>query len=375
MAQVTTATRVTLSELVQAVSTVGNKRTIVARGEPGIGKSWTIKALASKFPDHKAIIVDCTRLLDQGDFWATYLETKPNGEKVARQAILDMFDFDADQPLLLQLDEVGKATKAALNVLLTVIFDRRMGNRLMHPDSIVYATTNLTADGVGDFMPAHVRSRALYLEIKKPEVGINPVTGEVTKGSFGEFMLKNNFDSALVAWCVRNPSCMDSYRDYPNDKDWTNPWAFHPTKGAELYFCPRSAHACDDVLKQREINGDRLTMSLLAGAAGEAFARDFSAFLMVKDKLTTVPVIVADPKGAALPPVGDAVAHCVMVQQLVQHVNKQTIEPFVTYMQRMGGEWQAMFGRSVIASEIKQDIAVQCESFRNWAIGNQWMFS
>jgi hypothetical protein len=375
MAQVTTATRVTLTELVQAVSTVGNKRTIVARGEPGIGKSWSIGALASKFPNHKAITVDCTRMLDQGDFWATYLETKPNGEKVAKQAILDMFDFDVDQPVLLQLDELGKAKTAALNVLLTVIFDRRMGNRKMHPDSIVYATTNLTTDGAGDFLPPHVRSRAIYLEIKKPEVGISPVTGEVTKGSFGEFMLKNNFDSALVAWCVRNPSCMDSYRDCPNDKDWTNPWAYHPTKGAELYFCPRSAHACDDVLKQREINGDRLTMSLLAGAAGEAFARDFSAFLMVKDKLTTVPAIVADPNGAALPPVGDAVSHCVMVQQLVQHVNKETIEPFVTYMQRMGGEWQAMFGRSVIASETKQDTAVQCAAFRNWAIGNHWMFS
>lgn len=375
MAQVSTATRVTLDELVQAVSTVGSKRTIIARGEPGIGKSWTMKALASKFPTHKAVTVDCARLLDQGDFWAMYLEDKADGGKVARQALLDMFDFDATQPMLLLLDEIGKGNKAVMNVLLTVIFDRRIGDRHLHPDSIVYATTNLTADGVGDFLPAHARSRAITVEIKKPIVGINPVTGEVTKGSFGEFMLKNNFDSALVAWCVRNPSCMDSYRDCPNDKDWTNAWAFHPTKGDEMYFCPRSAHTCDDVLKEREVNGDRLTMTLLAGAAGESFARDFSAFLMVKDKLTTVPAIVADPKGAALPPAGDAVSHCVMVQQLVQHVNKETIEPFVTYMQRMGGEWQAMFGRSIIASENKRDVAIKCESFRNWAIANQWMFS
>lgn len=376
MAQVNTVTRVTLDELVTAVAAVGSKRTIIARGEPGIGKSWTVKALASKFPKHKAIIVDCTRMLDQGDFWATYLEDKPNGEKVAKQAILDMFDFDSEQPLLLLLDEIGKATKAALNVLLTVIFDRRMGDRHLHPDSIVYATTNLTSDGVGDFVPAHARSRAVYLEIQKPVAGINPVTGEVIKGSFGEFMLKNNFDPAMIAWVTRNPQCMDSYRDCLNDKDWSNAWAYHPTKGAESYFCPRSAHACDDILKERDVLGNRLTMSLLAGAAGEAFARDFSAFLMIKDKLPSIAAIVNNPASADMPAEGDSVAYCVMVQQLVAHLNKETIEPFVTYMKRMNGEWQAMFGRSVIAAdETKRDIGVKSESFRTWAMDNQWMFS
>jgi len=375
MAQVSTARRVSLDELVTAVSAVGHKRTIIARGEPGIGKSWSIKALASKFPKHKAIIVDCTRMLDQGDFWATYLEDKPNGEKVARQAILDMFDFDVSEPLLLQLDELGKATKAALNVLLTVIFDRRMGNRHLHPDSIVYATTNLTSDGVGDFIPAHARSRAMYLEIQKPPTGINPVTGEVEKGSFGEFMLKNNFDAALIAWVARNPQCMDSYRDCPNDKDWNNPYAYHPTKGAESYVCPRSVHACDDVLKERDVLGSKLTMSLLSGAAGESFARDFSAFLMIKDKLPSVAAVINSPDSADMPVEGDAVAYCVMVQQLVQHLNKDTIEPFVKYVKRMGNEWQAMFGRSVIAAdEVKRDVGVKSESFRKWAMDNQWMF-
>jgi hypothetical protein len=374
MAQVTTATRVTLDELVTAVSIVGKKRTIIARGEPGIGKSWSVKQLASKFPKHKAIIVDCTRMLDQGDFWATYLDDKPNGEKVARQAILDMFDFDVSEPLLLQLDEIGKATKAALNVLLTVIFDRRMGNRYLHPDSIVYCTTNLTSDGVGDFVPAHARSRAVYLEIQKPVAGINPVTGEVTKGSFGEFMLKSNFDSALIAWVARNPNCMDSYRDF-TDKDWNNPYAYHPTKGAESYVCPRSVHACDDILKERDALGSRLTMSLLSGAAGEAFARDFSAFLMIKDKLTSIAAVISSPDSADMPVEGDAVAYCVMVQQLVQHLNKDTIEPFVKYVKRMGNEWQAMFGRSVIAADdVKRDVGVKSESFRKWAMDNQWMF-
>jgi hypothetical protein len=374
MAQVSTATRITLKELVTAVATVGSKRTIIARGEPGIGKSWTLKALASKFPTHKAITVDCARLLDQGDFWAMYLEDKANGEKVARQAFLDMFDFDPTQPILLLLDEIGKMPKGVMNVILTVIFDRRLGDRMLHPDSIVYATTNLTADGVGDFLPAHARSRAVIVEIKKPIAGFNP-DGSVEPDSFGAFMLSNDFDPAVVAWVARNPNALESYRDCPNDKDWSNPYAYHPTRGAELYFCPRSAHAVSDIVKDRDALGHSLTMKLLAGAAGESFARDFAAFLMIKDKLPSILSIVNNPSGADMPPVGDAVAHCVMVQQLVANLKKETVDAFVTYMQRMGSEWQAMFGRCVIASEDKQKTGIQCTAFRQWAMDNQWMFS
>lgn len=375
MAQVNTAAnRVTLKELVTSVATVGHLRTIIARGEPGIGKSWTLKALASKFPKHKAVTVDCARLLDQGDFWAMYLEDKASGGKVARQALLDMFDFDPEQPILLLLDEIGKMPKGAMNVILTIIFDRRLGDRMLHPDSIVYATTNLTADGIGDFLPAHARSRAVIVEIKKPESGFNP-DGSVEPDSFGSFMLSNDFDPAIVAWVARNPHALESYRDYPNEKDWSNPYAYHPTKGAELYFCPRSAHAASDIVKQRDVLGHSLTMKLLTGAAGESFARDFAAFLMIKDKLPSILSVAKDPSGADMPPVGDAVAHCVMVQQLVANLKKETVDAFVTYMQRMGSEWQAMFGRCVIASEDKQKTGIQCAAFRQWAMDNQWMFS
>jgi hypothetical protein len=116
-------------------------------------------------------------------------------------------------------------------------------------------------------------------------------------------------------------------------------------------------------------------MSLIAGAAGESFAREFAAFLMIKDKLPSILSIVNNPSGADIPPVGDAVAHCVMVQQLVANLKKGTADAFVTYMQRMGSEWQAMFGRCVIASEDKREAGIQCEAFRQWAMDNQWMFS
>jgi hypothetical protein len=112
----------------------------------------------------------------------------------------------------------------------------------------------------------------------------------------------------------------------------------------------------------------------MAGAAGESFARDFSAFLVVKDRLTSVEAIVSTPDHAAIPDATDSVALCVMVFNLVTATKTETIKPFVTYMQRLPKEYQALFARSVMANDEKQKTAVQCTEFRTWSMANHWMF-
>ena len=137
---------------------------------------------------------------------------------------------------------------------------------------------------------------------------------------------------------------------------------------------PRSLHAASDIIKQRDVLGHELTLSMLAGVAGESFARDISAFLLVKDRLTSLEAIVAAPESATLPTDSDAVAMCVMVFNLITATKKDTIKPLVTYMSRMPKEYQAMYARSVMANSEKQKTAVQEESFRKWAMANHWMF-
>jgi hypothetical protein len=271
------------------------------------------------------------------------------------------------------LDEIGKANKAVMNVLLTLMYDRRIGSVPTPEGSMVFATTNLSTDGVGDFVAAHARSRVIRLEVKKPHAGFNH-DGTVDQDSWGYWALGNDIAPELTAWVKATPQCLESYRDFDIKEKWSNPYPFHPTQGAESYVCPRTLHAASDVVKQRAVLGHELTLSLLAGAAGESFARDFSAWLLVKDRVASMDAVAVAPESASVPEAHDAVALCVMVFSLIAATTEKTIEAFTIYMNRLPKEYQAMYARSLMANTAKQTIAVKCENFRKWAMANHWMF-
>lgn len=374
MSRINLTTRISLKQAQTAIATIGDKRTCILRGEPGIGKSWLLSSLAEQFPSHRPVYIDCQLLLDQGDFFYPFItDTDDATTKVAKRVMLEDFNFHSDEPLIIMLDEIGKANKAVLNVLLTLIYDRRIGSVDAPKGTIVFATTNMSTDGVGDFLAAHVRNRVVLLNVKKPHAGFNP-DGSVDNDSWGHWALGNDIEPGLLAWVKQNQHCLDSYLDYTSGEKWSNPYAFHPTQGAESYVSPRSLHAASDIIKQRDILGHDLTLSMLSGVAGESFARDMSAFLMVKDRLTSTEAIVAAPDTAPIPDGTDAVALCVMVFNLITSTKDATIKPLVKYMSRMPKEYQAMYARSVMASSEKQKAAVKCDDFRKWAMANHWMF-
>ena len=60
-----------------------------------------------------------------------------------------------DKPIILMIDEFGKSNPAVKLALLRMMLERKIGSYTLHPDSIVFATTNLGAEGVGDLLPAH----------------------------------------------------------------------------------------------------------------------------------------------------------------------------------------------------------------------------
>ena len=69
MSKITINSRISLAQAKTAIATVGDKRTCIPRGEPGCGKSSLLTELASKFPSHRPVYIDCQLLLDQGDFF------------------------------------------------------------------------------------------------------------------------------------------------------------------------------------------------------------------------------------------------------------------------------------------------------------------
>jgi hypothetical protein len=353
---------VSLTEFAKGIGIVGKDVTVIGQGEPGIGKSSMLKVLAKQYPEYEIAYIDCT-LLDLGDFALPYTEMH-NDMKVTKFAPNARFKMHTGKPVIVMLDEIGKAMKAVKNVLLTLMLEQRIGDNYLPvgangEKSIVFGTTNLLSDGVGDMLEAHARNRIALVTVRKPD-----------HDEWIDWAIANEIAPEIIAWVKQFPHALASYTD-ASQKD--NPYIFNPTRaGMGAVVTPRSLEKASHIAKQRSTLGDALTISLLTGTIGESASRDMQAFFTVVDKLPTWDQIMASPKTAKMPE--DAVARCILVFSAVARVQKETLAKWMEYIQRMDKEWQALFATSVMKSTDKQAFCVMNKEFKDWALNNQWLF-
>jgi hypothetical protein len=370
MAAINFGSSLSLNEFANAIATVGDKVTIIGQGEPGIGKSAMLKTVASKFPEYEVAYIDCT-LLDLGDFALPYTELASEGSslKVTKFAPNARFKFQSNKPVIVMLDEIGKAMKAVKNVLLTLMLEKRIGDVQLPEGSIVFGTTNLSTDGVGDSLEAHARNRVCFVTVRKPHAGFNG-DGSVDSDSWGAWALDNGIAPEIIAWVKQFPQALESYTD-PAQKE--NAYIFNPTRAGQAAFVtPRSLEKASHIAKKRPMLGESVTISALAGTIGESAARDMQAFFTVVDKLPTWEAIMQSPETAKVP--DDAVAKCILVFSAITRVEKDTLGKWLKYADRLDKELQALFARSVVKSSSKQSMAVSNKDFVAWATQNQWLF-
>jgi len=370
MALINFGSSLSLTEFANAVATVGDQVTIIGQGEPGIGKSAMLKFIASKLPNYETAYIDCT-LLDLGDFALPYTElaSSMTGLKVTKFAPNARFKFQSNKPVIVMLDEIGKAMKAVKNVLLTLMLEKRIGDVQLPEGSIVFGTTNLATDGVGDSLEAHARNRVCFVTVRKPHAGFHP-DGIVDSDSWGAWAMNNDIAPEVIAWVKQFPQALESYTD-PAQKD--NAYIFNPTRAGQAAFVtPRSLEKASHIAKKRPMLGEAVTISALAGTIGESAARDMQAFFTVVDKLPTWDAIMQSPDTAKVP--DDAVAKCILVFSAITRVEKDTLGKWLRYAERLDKELQALFARSVVKSTAKQAMAVSNKDFVNWATINQWLF-
>ena len=363
----------TLNEFANAISVVGSDVTIIGQGEPGIGKSSMLKAVAKRYPDYEVAYIDCT-LLDLGDFALPYteevvLEKLASTLKVTKFAPNARFKFQSGKPVIVMLDEIGKAMKAVKNVLLTLMLEKRIGDMSLPEGSIVFGTTNLATDGVGDSLEAHARNRVCFVTVRKPHAGFQP-DGSIDSDSWGAWAVENDIAPEVLAWVKQFPHALESYTD-PAQKD--NAYIFNPTRaGQSAFVTPRSLEKASHIAKKRADLGDGVTISALAGTIGESAARDMQAFFTVVDKLPTWESICQSPSTAKVP--DDAVAKCILTFSAITRVDKDTLPKWLKYADRLDKELQALFARSIVKSTTKQAMAVSNKEFVKWATDNQWLF-
>ena len=156
-------TSMTYNETVDFICAVGAEVTPIVEGHIGSGKSSLIHAIGKRFPNHRKVYMDMT-VMHEGDFRVPAVNHE---QKTTEFYYNESFGLHDDVPVILMLDEIGKSPKSVRDASLPLLVERRAGNRYLHSDSIVFATTNLGAENVGDVLQAHHRNRMTSVRMAK----------------------------------------------------------------------------------------------------------------------------------------------------------------------------------------------------------------
>ena len=280
------ALNLSLNQVADAIVTIGMDNSILMRGEPGVGKSAVLKMIGDKFPDYTLAYIDCANL-DLGDIAMPVIDKELMVTNYAPNARFGV-GVGSDRPVAIMLDELGKASRPVMNMLMPVFNEHRIGDIPLPKGSIVFATTNLDTDGVGDNIPAHAYNRVTEVIITKPTAKQWIVWGDA-----------NGIDPLVLAAANQEGSWFDSYADMKeNDK---NPYIFNPLTGNTRNFVsPRSLERASNIIKARAVLGDSV-IPLLAGTIGEPAARQLEALVALGDQIPDYDTLITKPGTAKVP--------------------------------------------------------------------------
>ena len=348
-----------IEQVTNAIKIGGHLRTILVQGHMGTGKSSILSNLAKELTTHTPCYFDCTTK-DLGDITIPKLNMLDGSDYVAF-ATNEELGVHLNKPIILMIDEYGKANPSVKNAMLRLMLERKIGGYTLHKDSIVFATTNLGAEGVGDLLPPHSRNRITIVTMSKP-----------TNTTWIEWGINNDIDPILLGWCKDNPQLFHSFEDVKNPED--NLYIYHPKAQRASFFTPRSAEACSDWLKSREHLDDHTLTSLLMGTIGERGAMDLMAFVKLADQLPTLESIKKEPKTAKIPTSASAV--CMVVYRTLASIERDWVNAWMDYLVRLDKEAQGMFANGVrVPKYAKQSLVMTNKKFTDWAVQNNYMFA
>jgi hypothetical protein len=351
-------TVVSLSEAANLIKTCGTEVTFMVQGPMGSGKSSMLGTIAKDLPDHRPVYMDATTL-DLGDVSGVPKVCEVNGVEVTKFAPNAMLGLHSKTPVILMVDEFGKAMRPVQNTFLRLLLERKLGEEALPDGSIIFATTNMMAEGLGDMVQPHARNRISVVTTRSPDAD-----------EWCEWAMNNDVEAEVIAWVNQNPQCLASYTD-PSQSD--NVYIYHPSKPAGAFVTPRSLTKASRIIKHRGVLGYNATMAGVAGCLGESAARDMMAFADLADKLPTWESIIRTPEKAKLPTAGDAASNFITIYSAITRIERDTLDNFLTYLQRMPREFQAVFAINVIKSS-KRSVVMASSKFAAWTAANAFMF-
>ena len=360
---------VTLAQATNLIRLIGSTNTVLVQGHIGSGKSSILKELAKLMPTHRAVYFDCTTK-DLGDITIPKInDAMGDDAECVRYIPNEELGLHLEGPIILMIDEFGKANPAVKNAMLRLMLERTGANKKLHRDSIIFATTNLGAEGVGDLLPAHARNRITVVKMGKG----------TTQDWVDNYAVYNDIDPIVISWALENPQIFDTFENCDKPEDNEN--IYHPKAVARTSFVThRSLELASHIIKKREhMSSTELTAALM-GTVGVRAAADLSAYTKIAEQVTRLDDIKNTPREAKVPE--NKTALCMVVHRAIQTVERSWAEAWMTYMDRLPKEAQAMFANAVRRAAEKQGSnnrrlveMTTNKKYQEWCLANNYIFA
>lgn len=290
-------------------------------GDPGIGKSEIVKAIADKF---NLVLIDIR--LSQCD--PTDLNGFPFFDKetgLATYIPMSMFPLastelpEGKNGFLLFLDEVNSAPMAVQAASYKISLDKEVGQHKLHPKTAIVCAGNLASNkAIVNRMSTAMQSRLIHMELT------------VDAETWIEWASKNNIDHRITAYIHNRPENL--HRFDPQHSDFT-------------FACPRTWEFASKLLEVSGKKDLQELLPLLAGTLSEGVAREFIAYTKTLSRLPSMRQIVKNPAGALLdeePAMLYAVSHMIGA-----YAKESNIRPVMEYMERMPMEFEMITMRAI----------------------------
>jgi hypothetical protein len=314
------------------------KLVVMLQGQPGIGKSAIIQAIANKF---NLLVVDI-RLAqcdptDLNGFPVIYDKVDNEGnviKKIASYAPMSIFPVEGDplpnnpetgQPYagwLLFFDEFNSAAKAVQAASYKIVLDHAIGQYKLHPLAFKICAGNLASDqAIVNRLSTAMQSRLIHLEL------VTDVAQWVNWAS------RNHLDHRVITYIENRPDNLHNFD--PNHNDLT-------------FACPRTWEFVSRIIKGNKSPLDDY-LSILSGTVSEAIAREFIVSTKIYKSIPTFADIHANPDTCEIP---KDPSMCYAVAHLIAaHASPGNIEHILPYIKRLPIEFETITLQNICQRE------------------------
>lgn len=354
-----------IDEIVESLMANPDGSTLVV-GHMGTGKSSILNILASKLPTHAPCYFDGTTK-DLGDLYLPKILSDDSEQHYVKFVPNEEFGLHLNKPVILMFDEFGKMNPSVKNACMETLLNHKVGGKKLPEGSIVFATTNLGGEGVGDLIQPHHRNRITTVRMRKP------TADEWIEG----FAFNAGIHPSMIMWVKEEGARLfQSFEevDNPDDQVSGNPYIYHPKSVRPAFVTPRSLELASRWLWAKDKISDNALKSNLMGTIGERGGADLGAYIKLVDELPKQDEIKSNPLTAKIPSTSSAIV--MVVYRALATMNKEFIDPFMEYLNRLDKEAQALFAMQVRNPKYnKQGIVMGNKKFTQWCIDNNFMFT